>query len=234
MAKLIRQFTSMLKAGVESLLEPAEDPRKTFYDPRQRQQELLNRVQEALSQNGALRRRLEQRIAHLQAKVPQLEETAKQAVSTGRDDLARLALQQRQLAMLEQKSLEGNAQEVRLEEQRIAMIEQRLSAQVEALRIRQEMTAARYTAAESQVIVHEVLNGFSKELADLGQTLESTEQKTEHMYARANAIQEFADFAVLDLSNGMTNDPVAQQLTQLDIDKAVDAQLVDLKKHLQS
>src|SRR5690242_12322831 len=118
MTKIISQFTSMLKAGVGSLLEPAEDPRKRYYDPRQRQQELLARVQEALAQSGALRKRLERRIAHLGAKIPQLEETARQAVGAGRDDLARLALQQRQLASLEQKSLEASAQEIRLEEQR--------------------------------------------------------------------------------------------------------------------
>ena len=55
---------------------------------------------------------------------------------------------------------EANAREVQLEEQRVALVEQRLAAQAESMRIRQEMSEARYTAAESQVIVHEVLSGF--------------------------------------------------------------------------
>jgi phage shock protein A len=234
MDSLINQFASILKSGMKTALAPAEDPRKTFIDPWQRQQELLSRVREALAQNSALHKRLEHRIARLQIKVPQLEGTAKQAVTAGRDDLARLALQQRQLALLELKSLTGSAQEVRLEEQRIAIIEQHLTAQIEAMRIRQEMTAARYTAAQSQVIVNEVLSGFSKELADLGETIERTEQKTEYMQAQANAVEEFIDFAALDLSNGTTNNPVARELMQLDIDKAVDEQLRDIKMRLQS
>lgn len=230
MSKFMQQLTSMFKSGMNSLLEPAEDPRTTFSDPQQRQQELLSRVQGALLQNSNLRKRLEQRIARLQAKIPQLAETAKQAVAARRDDLARMALQQRQLALLELKSLEASAQEVQLEEQRISIIEQRLTAQVEAIRIRQEMTAARYTAAESQAVVHEVLNGFSKELSDLGQTIEYTEQKTETMQARASALAEFVDFAALDLSNGTTNDPLERQLIQMDIDTAVTEQLAELKK----
>lgn len=234
MAKFMQQLTSVFKAGMESLLAPADDPRKTFSDPQDRQQELLGRVQGALAQNTNLRKRLEQRIARLQAKIPQLQETAKQAVAAGRDDLARLALQQRQLALLELKSLETSAHEVQLEEQRISIIEQRLTAQVEAMRVRQEMSAARYTAAESQAIVHEVLNGFSKELSDLGQTIEYTEQKTEHLQARASALEEFVDFAALDLSNGTTNDPLERQLMQLDIDTVVGDELAELKRQVRS
>jgi phage shock protein A len=75
-----------------------------------------------------------------------------------------------------------------------------------------------------------VLNGFSKELSDLGQTIESTEQKTETMQARASALAEFVDFAALDLSNGTTNDPLERQLMQLDIDSAVAEQLAALKR----
>lgn len=234
MAKFMQQLTSVFKAGMDNLLAPAEDPRKTFSDPQQRQHELLSRVQGALAQNTNLRKRLEQRIARLQANVPQLQETAKHAVAAGRDDVARLALQQRQLALLELKSLEASAREVQLEEQRISIIEQRLTAQVEAMRVRQEMTAARYTAAESQAIVHEVLNGFSKELSDLGQTIEYTEQKTEHLQARASALEEFVDFAALDLSNGTTNDPLERQLMQLDIDTVVGDELAALKRQLHS
>jgi phage shock protein A len=230
MAGIMRQFTSLLKSGLGTLLEPAEDPRKAFADPQQRQRDLLARMQEALARNTSLRQRLDKRIVQVQAKVPKLDELAKQAVGNGRDDVARLALQQRQLAVIELKSLEASQQEVQLEEQRIAIIEQRLTAQIEAMRVRQEMTAVRYTAAESQVMANEAINGVSKELADLGQSIEQTEQKTEHMQARASAIEQFADFAALDLSGGAAGDPAARELIQLEIDRAVEKQLTELKK----
>jgi phage shock protein A len=228
MAKLMNQLTSMFK----NLLEPADDPRQTYANPWQRQQELLSRVQEALLQNTNLRKRLQQRIVGLQSKIPQLQETAKQAVATGHDDMARMALQQRQLALMEMKTLEANAQEVWLEEQRIAIVEQRLTAQIDAMRVRQEMTAARYTAAESQVMVHEALNGFSKELADMGMTIEHTEQKTERLQAQANAFEEMMDISSLNLSSSASDDLVAQQLIQIDLESAVSEQLADLKRQI--
>lgn len=229
MAGLIRQFTSLLKTGLDTLLEPAEDPRKTFTSPQQRQGELLTRVHEALERNAALLKRLDQRIAQLRAKIPQLEETARQAIIANREDLARLALQQRQLASIELKAMEANAQEVQLEERRISIIEQRLIAQIEALQVRQEMTAVRYTAAESQVMVNEAIQGVSHELADLGQSIEQTEQKAEDMQARAFAIEQLADFGALGLSGSAASDPVGNQLLQLEIDKAVEEKLSALK-----
>jgi phage shock protein A len=232
MAGLIRQFTALLKTGLETILEPAEDPRKTFASPQQRQGELLTRVREALERNAALRKRLDKRIAHLQAKVPQLEEVARRAVAAERDHMARLALQQRQLASLELKALEANMQEVQLEEQRISILEQRLTAQIDAIRVRQEMTAVRYTAAESQVMVNEALHGVSQELADLGQSIEHTEQKAEHMQARAFAIEQLTDFDALDFSGSMPGDPLGKQLLQVELEKAVEQQLLALKKHV--
>ena len=230
MAGLIRQFTALLKTGLETLLEPAEDPRKTFTSPQQRQGELLTRVREALERNAALRKRLDNRIAQLQTKIPQLEEVARQAIAANRDDLARLALQQRQLASLELKSLETNTQEVQLEERRISILEQRLTAQIEAMRVRQEMTAVRYTAAESQVMVNEAIQGVSRELADLGQSIEQTEQKAEDMQARAFAIEQLAEIETFDLSGSATGDPLGKQLLQLELEKAVEEQLSALKK----
>jgi phage shock protein A len=230
MAGLIRQLTALFKTGLGTLLEPAEDPRETFTSPQQRQGELLTRVREALERNAALRKRLDNRIAQLQEKIPQLEDVARQAVASNRDDLARLALQQRQLAIIELKALEANSQEVQLEERRISILEQRLTAQVEAMRVRQEMTAVRYTAAESQVMVNEAIQGVSRELADLGQSIEQTEQKAEDMQARAFAIEQLADFDTLDLSGSATGDPLGQQLIQLELDKAVEEKLSALKK----
>jgi phage shock protein A len=227
MAGLFRQFTSILKTGLDSLLEPAEDPRAAYSDPQERQRDLLARVREAHARNTALRQRLEKRSEQLQAKLPKLEELARQALAAEREDMARLALQQRQLALIELRSLDASAKEVQLEEGRIAIIEQRLTAQLEAMRVRQEMTAVRYTAAESQVMVNEAVSGISKEMADLGEAIEQAEQKAEHMQARASAIDQLADLGSL---GDAAADPVAKQLRQLDVEKEVEEELRKMRK----
>src|SRR5262249_19285847 len=130
MAKLFRSLSSKLKSSLDALLQPADDPREAFADPLARQQALLVRVREALVQNTALRARLEQRSAQLGALVSQLEQAARQAIAQGSEAPARLSLQQRQVALGELKSLSEHVKEIQLEENRIGLIEQRLSAQM--------------------------------------------------------------------------------------------------------
>jgi phage shock protein A len=226
MPGLINQLTSMFKNGLNTLLEPAADPRETFADPYQRQYDLLERVREALMGNSALRKRLEIRMAELQQKIPNLETSARQAVADCRDDRARLFLQQRHLALLELKSLTANCQEIQLEEQRIAVMEQRLTAQLEALRLRQQISAVRYTSAESQVAASEAMNLVARELGDLGQTLERAEQKTEYLQARAAAIEQWSELSVFE----QPSDIFSQQLSQVEIETAIEAQLAALKQ----
>ena len=229
MPGLLRRLTTLLHTRLETLLEPAEDPRTAFADSAQRQHDLLARVREALARNSLLRRQIQDRVAQLQAKLPKLEELAKQTLAAGREDLTRLALQQRQLVLVELKSLETSAKDVQLEEGRIAIIEQRLATQIEAMRMRQEITAVRYSAAESQVMVSEAISGASRELADLDQAIEQAEQNADHMQARASAIDQLTDFRSLDPSS-QAADPIAKQLSQMDMDRAVEKQLAELKR----
>lgn len=227
MARFLRHFTSLLKTGLETLFEPAEDPRDAFGDPLQRQQDLIKRVRESLARNVALRRHLEARIAQLQTKVPALDVQARQALAGGREDLARLALQQKQIVQLELRSLEAYVKEVQLEEGRITIIDQRLTAQIEAMRVRQEMVAVRYTAAESQVMMSEALSSVYKELSELGVDIEQAEQNAEHMQARAAALDQLATLGTLDPSQ--VEDTLATTLRHLDIEKEVEEQLNSLK-----
>src|SRR2546430_15041116 len=68
------------------------------------------------------------------------------------------------------------------------MIEQRLSAQIEAFAARQEVIKARFSAAEAQVRINEAMTGVSQDFAELTATLHRAEQTTEEMQARATAI----------------------------------------------
>jgi phage shock protein A len=222
-----------MKNGIETLLAPAEDPRESFADADAQRQQLLTRVRQARADHAAARARLETRLAQLRARLPQLETQARQAVAARRDDLARLALQQRQIAALEIRGLETQAQEIQRDEARLALTEQRLAAQLDAWRARQEMTAARYTAAEAQVRIQEALSQVSDDFADLGVSLEQAEQRAEQMQARALAIDDLLDLTVLELPGLPVNDAVAQQLTQTDLAHTVEAQLSALKHESQ-
>lgn len=229
MSRGLSRFANVLKKSMDTLLAPAEDPRQTFARPQDRQQDLLARVQKALAENVAFRQQLQARVAQLRANLSGFEAQAQRALRAQQEDLARLALQRRQMALMEAQALEVQAREAEAEEHRLALVEQKLTTQIEALRARQAVVAARYTAAEAQVQMHEAFHHLSDDLSDVGATLDEAEHKAEAMQARAAALDQLAGGGEL-VSLG---DEVERQLTQLDLAESVEKHLAALKRQMQ-
>lgn len=226
MSNLLQRFTASLRRGVEVLLTPAADPRQTFADAGERQHQLLARVRQSLAENAAARTRLHHSAAQLRARGQHLEDRARQALQLKREDLARLALQQRQATLAEHKLVNDQLQDVGREESRLTLLEQRLTAQMETWRTRQEVVAARYSAAEAQVRLTEAFQGLSTEWADWGAELEQVEAKADYMQARATAIDQLVNDGVLNT----TPDPLAALPLEMDTD--LEAQLLALKQEV--
>lgn len=204
--------------------------RQTFASPYVRQQQLLERVQQALADLRGAKTRLSDQTSEVEAKLPQLQEQARRALIAAREDLARLALERRQIAIGELAQLRPHLAEVETEEQRLALVEQRVSTEIEAFRARQEVIAARYSAAEAQVRINEALGGVSQEIADLTDALQKAEETTEHMQARATAIDELVQAGILDTPGA---DAVESHFKALDVSRAVDSQLSEMRAELE-
>lgn len=199
MANPFGRLSKRVKKSMDSLLTPAEDPRQTHASTFEKQRGLLVKVQTALQEVGKAKGRLEAKAAETRAKLPQLEELARQALRENREDLARLRLQRRQLAGIELQGLEKQLLEIEREEHRLSLAEQRLSSQLAAFYTRRELIAARYSAAEAQVHIGEALSGVSGELAELSQAMAQAEHKSAQMQARAAAIDRLVDEGLLEI-----------------------------------
>ncbi|MCH7574976.1 MAG: PspA/IM30 family protein [Candidatus Marinimicrobia bacterium] len=231
MAGLLRRFSLLLKVWLKAIMAPAEDPRQSSTYERQR--ELLAKVQKALIDIAETKSRLETKTVEVRKKLPRLKKRALAALTDGREDLARLVLQRRQIAVVELQTLEEQVQEIEQEEQRLSLTEQRLATQIEAFYARLEVIMARYSAAEAQVRINEALSGVSEELADLGRALEVAEQKTDHMQARASAIDRLVEEGILEVPTAHTSSDVERQLAQIDVAQDVEEQLAALKRQLE-
>ncbi len=231
MTSWLHRLTSALKEGTRALLVSADDPRAMSpADPALQHQRLLARVQQARLDQATARARLGTRLAELQARLPGLETQARRAVAAHHDDAARLALQQRQITLREAQALETQVADLHRDEQRLAEVEQRLVARLEVWRSQQVLTAARYTAAEAQVRVHEALFNFSDELTDLGPSLDQAEHRAEQMQARALALDSLLAETSVSLPGWVAGDGVSQQLAQLDLEREIEAELQALKQ----
>jgi phage shock protein A len=214
---ILGRIGQKLKQGTAAALAPAVDPRATGLSAQQKQEALLAQVAAAIDDVTAARDRLEAGAAAVRARLPALEDEARRELRAGRRNLARLALQRRQVASAELRTLEGQLAEVEREEVALSTVQQRLAAQIDAFVARQEVIRARYSAAEAQVRINEAVTGVSADFADLTAALRRAEDQTQALQARAAAIDRLVQDGDLEALTA-TIGPDAPQLPPAEAD----------------
>ena len=232
MIRLLRRLKLIIKVLLNAFLASAEDPRQIFADAYERQQQMLSKVRHAQANVAASKNQLKSINAGTRNKLPQLDEQIRKAVVSGRDDLARFALRFRIMAKKELETLDKQVQELEEEEQVLSLVEQRQTTQIELILTRQEMLEAQYSTAEAHVQIHEALTGVSKEIDGLGLALERAEQRTEHMRARASAVDQLIEQGVLEMPGQSDGEVTGYQLSDESALEDVERHLDELKQRL--
>jgi phage shock protein A len=228
---MVDRLKVLLAKGANVALAPAPDPRVTHLTTHQKQRALLDQVIKASEEVTAAKVRLKATADAVRQKLPAMEEQARNELRSGHEAAARLALQRRQAVAHELETLELQLAEVEREESALAMIEQRLSGQIEAFAARQEVIRARYSAAEAQVRLNEAMTGVSQDFADLTAALHRAEQTTEDMQARATAIDRLVQEGDLDsIGFGAGSDAIDARFQSLGADEDVERRLKALKE----
>jgi phage shock protein A len=228
---ILDRLKVLVTKGATVVLAPAPDPRVTQLTSHQKQRALLNQVVKAGHEVTAAKERLRAAAEAVRQKLPAMEEQARQELRAGHESMARMALQRRQVVFRELETLQRQLAEVEKEEAALAVIEQRLSGQIEAFAARQEVIKARFSAAEAQVRINEAMTGVSQDFADLTAALHRAEQTTEEMQARASAIDRLVEEGDLEaVSFGSGSDAIDARFQTLGSEEEVDRQLSALKE----
>ena len=230
---MLSRMSTIVKSKMNRILDSAEDPNETLDFAYEKQLEMLRGVKRGVVDMVAAKRRIQQQASSVQANVERLGEQAGQALNAGREDLARLALQRKQAAMIELQGLDEQIAGMELEQEKLTAAEQRLSAKVTAFRTKKEIIKAQYTAAQAQVRIGSALSGLSEEMGDVSLAVERAETKTENLRSRAGAIDELAQLGVLDDFSG-AQDPLSKELEAITSAQGVDDELAALKAGLPS
>ncbi|MCX2726144.1 PspA/IM30 family protein [Thermomicrobium sp. 4228-Ro] len=229
---LISRMTTFVKVKLTHLLDRAEDPRETLDYAYERQLQLLQQVRRGIVDVTTSKRRLELQRAKLQESLDRLTEQARQALSLGREDLARLALERKAIAQQQIDDLDTQIRTLEQEQAKLEQAEMRLRAKVEAFRTRKEVIKAQYSAAEAQVRINEAVTGISEEMADVGLALERAEEKTHQLQARASAIDELLASGVLEDLTGTRQDSIERELARVSVSESVETELAALRRQL--
>jgi phage shock protein A len=236
MPGLSGRMSTVIKAKISKLLDRAEDPSETLEYSYQKQIELLQNVKKGIADVVTSKKRLQLQEEKIQQQVVKLDTQARQALNAGNEELARMALERKNVAQTELQSLDGQIAQLEQQQTQMTESEQKLRTKIEQFRSKKEVVKAQYSAAEAQVRISEAATGVGEEMADVGLAMQRALDKTENMKARADAVGEleasgtFEDLTAL----GSGDDDIDRQLKELSSTSEVDSELAKMKAELGS
>src|SRR6516165_7647288 len=234
MPGLSGRMSTIVKAKISKLLDRAEDPSETLEYSYQKQIELLQNVKKGIADVVTSKKRLQLQEEQLRQQVVKLDTQARQALAAGQEDLARTALERKNVAQTELQSLDSQIAQLEQQQEQMTASEQKLRAKIEQFRSRKEVIKAQYSAAEAQVRISEAATGVGEEMADVGLAMQRALDKTENMKARADAVQELEAAGTFDdlTQLGPHEDDIDRQLRELSSSNDVESELAKMKAEL--
>jgi len=231
---VLSRFSNYIKTVMSSFLDRAEDPGQTLDYSYQKQLEQLQNLRRSIADVVTSEKRLELQQAQINGQIDKLDGQARQAVSAGRDDLARMALERKQTLQQQVSGFDTQIAQLKDQQQKFVVMEQRLSSRVESFRTQKEMVKAQYGAAQAQVKIQEAASGISEEMSDVNLAVERAQDKVLQMQARAQAMDELTASGTLpEIGPGGGSDYLDRQLAQISGGTAVDSELAQMKSQMQ-
>ena len=224
---LLNRMSTVVRAKMNTVMDRVEDPNETLDYSYQKQLELLQNVKRGVAEVTTSKKRLELQKAKLAQKMDQLDSQAREAIKSDREDLARQALERKSALSVQAQSLDQQIADLGQEQAKLEATERRLSAKVESFRVKKETIKAQYSAAEAQVKVTESLTGISEEMADVGLSVQRSEDKIETMKARSLALDELVEKGTLEDFTG--SDDIERELAKIQAKSSVESDLARLK-----
>ena len=231
MPGLMARTSAIVRAKFSKLLDRAEDPSETLDYSYEQQLQLLQNVKRGVADVVTAKKRLEMQTQQLEQSVVKLETQARQALASGREDLARQALERKSAVQQQLQGLDQQVQGLEAQQEKLVASQKQLQAKIEAFRSQKEVIKAQYSAAEAQVRIGEAATGIGEQMADTGLAIQRAKDKTEQMQARANAIEELTEAGALeDFTSDQTQ--LDRELAQLSSSSQVDDELAKMKAEL--
>lgn len=231
--KLSQRITMIFRSKANAVVDKYEDPQQTMDYSYQSQLQALHEVRRGIADVATSRQRLELQANELHGAMGRLHQQAQQALALDREDLARAALTRRAAVGEQLADITRQRDALFAQESKLTTGLGQLQTRVEGFRTRAETIKATYSAAEAQSRIGESLSGLSKEMADVGLTMQRAEDHAQRMQARSAALEELFATGVLEDPSRPFRDPVQRQLDQLSTEHDVEMELARLKDRRQ-
>lgn len=234
MSGMFGRFAGLVKAKMNRAMDQAEDPGEMLDYSYEKQLEMLQEVRRGIADVATSKARVQGQLARLNEQTDRLDGQARQALSLGREDLARTALTRKSSIDAQAQTLAAQVEDLEAQQSQLLDGEARLSTRIEAFRAYKETIKAQYTAAQARVRISEASSGLSDEMGDVRLSVQRAQDKTEQLQARATALDELVGTAVLPEIGPGADDDIARELARLTEGDAIERQLDAMKRNLLS
>jgi phage shock protein A len=222
------RLTLMLKARFSRFLDRAEDPAEMLDYSYEQQVEQLYGLRRDIADLVTAKKRVMHQRDHREEQFRRLEAGARKALELGREDLARQALERKQLVGQELIGLGQLVSELERQQAQMVAHGREYRARIERFRSKKEVVKAQYTAAKAQLAISEAVSGLSSQLRDVGGRIERAREKAEDIDLRASVTEELEATGVL-ATIGSGEDDIDRQLRELSSGGSIDAELARMK-----
>lgn len=226
---IVTRFKEIFQARANAAADQLEDPKASLDYSLTKLEENRRQLSRGLIEVSAAKRRLEDQRHQLAAATEKYTEQAKAAVTSDRDDLARIALQRKQETEARQAELESNISSLEFQEKSLKESQVNLDRKIVLFRSRKEELKAIHDSAQAQLRVREALSGVSDDLSDVGNTIRRAESRIREMQSRADAIDNLVAEGVLQDVLEPETDDIDRQLAQIGRTQAIEEELARLK-----
>jgi phage shock protein A len=224
---LTARLRTIFRIKATRAVDRLEDPREALDDSYDQQVKMLQQVRHGLAAVATGKKRIELHGQDMGARYQRLTLQAQEALSQGREDLARTALERRSLLERQVATVRDQHAALLHQQAQLQENERRLAERVATFRTEKEAIKATYTASEAQARANEAAAGLGSYMSDVGANLTRAKDRVAQMQARAAATDEL-------LASGALDDLTATPDADLERQLSKGAAKADVERQLQS
>ncbi|GGE90842.1 PspA/IM30 family protein [Mycetocola zhadangensis] len=226
---LTSRLRAVFRIKATHVVDRLEDPREALDDSYDEQVKMLQQVRQGLAAVATGKKRIELQGQEMGNRYQRLTEQAQEALSQGREDLARTALERRSLLERQVATVREQHAALLLQQTQLQENERRLAERVANFRVEKETIKATYTASEAQVRANEAAAGLGSYMSDVGANLNRAKDRVAQMQARAAATDELLASGALEDLTASPDADLERQLSAGAAQAEVERQLRALK-----
>ena len=222
---LTSRLRIVFRSKTSRALSRFEDPGEALDDSYEQQLAMLQQVRQGLAEVATAKKRLELQGQDMGVRYQKLADQAQEALTQGREDLARTALERRSLLEGQVAALRDQHAALAQQQAQLHDNERRLAERVAAFRTEKETIKATYAASEARVKANEAAANIGGQVSDVGASLDRAKDRVAQMESRAAATDEL-------LASGALNDLTAPPDADLERQLSAGATQANVERQL--